>query len=624
MPSEDAAGAAPPAPPPAPPMGRRQGWRLPISAVLAFGFGGLVALAVGAVLGLLLDVAQRTTNDLLRFTAEDEIGRLVDGLANHLDPARDVVEFVAAQIESGEVPIESDERLQDLLLGTLAATPQVSGVALVRDDLSVVRAGREGGSYAAATDNWIDRADIRLGLREAPTLDGFIWGGPVYMEVRQNTFLAPRRPLRIDGQFRGFMTAIVSVTELSDFLTTSTGGLGGVSFILHGHDRVFAHPALARPDPSQPVPELNPDHPLPLVSEIGDPILQAMWQPGGEDLREILGDSPVKGRLIDMGDAEHVVIYREITDYGEPSWVVGVHLPADAVGAPLRRLILAAAVGFGILVLAVIAALLLGRTIAQPVRRLAAVADALRALDPARIGALPRSPLRELDSAALAFNSMITGLRWFATYVPRSLVLMLMRRGDGELVSDERALTVLFTDMIGFSAIAQRLTPPQLADFLNRHFGLLAACIEAEGGTVDKYIGDSVMAFWNAPETQPDHAARACRAARRIAEALAADNARRLAKGQRPVRVRIGIHTGPAIAGNIGAPGRVNYTLIGDTVNTAQRLEQFGKEIDDGRADAVVLLSGVTAAEVGCEGLRGLGRRVLPGRSDEIEVYALR
>src|SRR5690606_8705824 len=161
--------------------------------------------------------------------------------------------------------------------------------------------------------------------------------------------------------------------------------------------------------------------------------------------------------------------------------------------------------------------------IAQPVRRLAAVADALRALDPARIGALPRSPLRELDSAALAFNAMITGLRWFATYVPRSLVLMLMRRGDGELVSDERALTVLFTDMIGFSAIAQRLTPPQLADFLNRHFGLLAACIEAEGGTVDKYIGDSVMAFWNAPETQPDHAARACRAARRIAEALAAD-----------------------------------------------------------------------------------------------------
>jgi class 3 adenylate cyclase len=89
------------------------------------------------------------------------------------------------------------------------------------------------------------------------------------------------------------------------------------------------------------------------------------------------------------------------------------------------------------------------------------------------------------------------------------------------------------------------------------------------------------------------------------------------------VRVRIGIHTGPAIAGNIGAPGRVNYTLIGDTVNTAQRLEQLGKEVDDGNADAVVLLSGVTAAEVGCEGLRGLGRRVLPGRNDKIEVYAL-
>jgi class 3 adenylate cyclase len=257
------------------------------------------------------------------------------------------------------------------------------------------------------------------------------------------------------------------------------------------------------------------------------------------------------------------------------------------------------------------------------VRRLAAAADAIRALDPGRIRTLPRSPLRELDSAALAFNSMIKGLGWFATYVPRSLVLLLMRRGDAELVSEERALTVLFTDMIGFSAISQRLTPPQLADFLNRHFGLLAACIEAEGGTVDKYIGDSVMAFWGAPEPQPDHAARACRAAKRIAEALHADNTRRTAKGLRPVRVRIGIHSGPAIAGNIGAPGRINYTLIGDTVNTAQRLEQLGKEVDDGVADAVVLVSGATAAEVHDTELKPLGTHTLRGRADETEIYRL-
>ena len=266
---------------------------------------------------------------------------------------------------------------------------------------------------------------------------------------------------------------------------------------------------------------------------------------------------------------------------------------------------------------------MLGRALAGPVGRLGAAAEAIRALDPGSVEVLPHSFLREIDSAAIAFNAMVTGLKWFATYVPRSLVLLLMRRGAAELVSEERALTVLFTDMIGFSAVAQRLTPPQLADFLNRHFALLGAGIEAEGGTVDKYIGDSVMAFWGAPEPQSDHAARACRAARNIAAALREDNARRAAKGQRPIRVRIGIHSGPAIAGNIGAPGRVNYTLIGDTVNTAQRLEQLGKTVDDGAADAVVLISGATAAQAPQDEVRPIGVHVLRGRADEIEVYRL-
>src|SRR5690606_16870202 len=128
----------------------------------------------------------------------------------------------------------------------------------------------------------------------------------------------------------------------------------------------------------------------------------------------------------------HVVLYREIGGYGEQPWTVGVHFRADTVNAPILRLVVAAAVGFAILVISVLLALLLGRAIARPVRRLAEAADAVRDLK-TDLAPLPRSPLRELDSAALAFNSMVTGLRWFATYVPRSLVGMLMRRGVDEL-----------------------------------------------------------------------------------------------------------------------------------------------------------------------------------------------
>ena len=103
------------------------------------------------------------------------------------------------------------------------------------------------------------------------------------------------------------------------------------------------------------------------------------------------------------------------------------------------------------------------------------------------------------------------------------------------------------------------------------------------------------MAFWGAPTAQGDHAERAARAAVEIGRRLRADNARRRRKGLNPVRVRVGIHTGTALAGNIGAPGRVNYTLVGDTVNVAQRLEQFAKEIDDGRSDVIIVASEAVA-----------------------------
>ena len=142
--------------------------------------------------------------------------------------------------------------------------------------------------------------------------------------------------------------------------------------------------------------------------------------------------------------------------------------------------------------------------------------------------------------------------------------------------------------------LAEHLSTPETAAFLNDHFRLLAICVEAEGGTIDKFIGDSLMAFWGAPDAQLDHAARACRAARAIA---AADRMRTIAidasKGVKPVRIRVAIHTGPTIVGNIGAPGRINYTIIGDTVNIAQRIENIAKEHMTADDEVVVLVSEV-------------------------------
>ena len=234
------------------------------------------------------------------------------------------------------------------------------------------------------------------------------------------------------------------------------------------------------------------------------------------------------------------------------------------------------------------------------------------------------SRLRELDEAIGAYNSLIATLHWFETYVPRRLVKQLMAQGEQATALVERDVTVLFTDIVDFTSLAERLSASDAATFLNDHFRLLAACVEAEGGTIDKYIGDSLMAFWGAPELQMDHSVRACRAAGAIAAAIVGDNRRRRELGLPSVQIRIGIHAGPAMVGNIGAPGRINYTLVGDVVNTAQRIEDAAKDFMTDDDEAVVLISDVVQRSVGPEfSAQPIGQHILRGRHAATNVFRL-
>ena len=163
---------------------------------------------------------------------------------------------------------------------------------------------------------------------------------------------------------------------------------------------------------------------------------------------------------------------------------------------------------------------------------------------------------------------------------------------------------------------------------MNDHFAQLGGCIEAEEGTLDKFIGDSVMAFWGAPDAQPDHAERAVRAARAIMAAIDRDNESRLAKGLRAIRIRIGLHSGSVTVGNIGAPDRINYTIIGDAVNVGQRLEQFAKELPEDTEHPSSVTVVASRAVIGQlshpDGWESVGRHHMRGRDEDIEVFRMR
>lgn len=197
---------------------------------------------------------------------------------------------------------------------------------------------------------------------------------------------------------------------------------------------------------------------------------------------------------------------------------------------------------------------------------------------------LPLASALALVAAALVANLAIGYLfenrrrrllaRQFATYVPPELVRQMLHHPDRyDMQARTEQLTVMFCDLHGFTALAERMSPLAVQALLNDVLSRFTQVISAHGGTIDKYVGDCVMAFWGAPVPMPDHARRAVDAALGIIDALHAVNAERLAAGQPPVTVGIGLNTGLMSVGNMGSDVRRAYTVIGDAVNLAARLE---------------------------------------------------
>ena len=179
-------------------------------------------------------------------------------------------------------------------------------------------------------------------------------------------------------------------------------------------------------------------------------------------------------------------------------------------------------------------------------------------------------------------------------------------------------ITVLFSDLRGFCAFSQDLPPPEVLGLLNEVHSCMVEVVFAHGGTLDKYIGDGLMAYFGAPIAQADHAARALQCAQQMLLAFASLSAARAARGKATLRLSIGLNTGTAVVGSIGAANRREFTAVGDTVNLAARMETLTREYD-----ADILVSGETARKIGATcTLRHLGETPVKGRTQPVQVYA--
>ena len=590
-----------------------------ITVLLSTAIAGLVLLSAGLVLTLSSVTAWQNTFELLHTQAELAMNSIEEEVRTHVNPAMEISRFIRAQVAAGEIHPDDSAELITAFRGALAAAPQIAGVVLWDKDANKLEISREADDTVAVTvDKEAPTPELLQMLADSRRSGRTVWGPPNEGDAERN-YVYTLTPLNYQGTYWGVMATGVTISNLSSILKRIGEQHDMTAFILYG-DEVLGHPAF---DTLAPVIRDGLAR-LPTIAELGDPIVSRFYQTpainrtdkDGVEIREI--QNPEDGR-------DYVMLSRANNEFGEVPWQIGIYGPAETLDKQIDRLIGSAIAGLLVLALAILCALWIARKISRPIRALADSAEHIGRLELDGIGDIPHSRIRELDDQAGAFNQMVEGLRWFETYVPKRLVRQLIRgRGDAAIISREVELTVMFTDIIGFTALSETMSPGAVGDMLNAHFEIIARCIEAEGGTLDKYIGDSVMAFWGAPEDQPEHARRACRAALAIAAALA--EADRASAHGPSTRIKIAIHSGPLLVGNIGASSRMNYTVIGDTVNTASRIESLCGKFDDG-APAIILVSSDTTRLAGGDSMfrfEEVGGYEVKGRSGEVHVSRLR
>jgi class 3 adenylate cyclase len=315
----------------------------------------------------------------------------------------------------------------------------------------------------------------------------------------------------------------------------------------------------------------------PDVSHVGDdyaeapPLLRALYKPADTPQSETDFTTDKWGTWLSC--------YGPVTNAaGQVECGLGIDISAQAVedyerGFLATILNLSALTGIVVLLVSIWYA----RRISQPLLTLAEDLGRVQKLELDHVTHI-RSTVREVVVMREAVQKMKNGLRSFRKYVPADLVADLMALGqEARLSAEKREVTVFFSDVADFTAISEKTPPEQLVDNLSVYFdGMTRAIIETRG-TVDKFIGDSVMAFWGAPRPLPDHAVQACRAAIRCRDHSRQVGAEQQQAGKTPMFTRIGLNTGVAIIGNIGYDARLNYTAMGDTVNLASRLEGLNK-----------------------------------------------
>ncbi|MGF1475426.1 MAG: adenylate/guanylate cyclase domain-containing protein [Geminicoccaceae bacterium] len=452
-----------------------------------------------------------------------------------------------------------------------------------------------------------ERPWYRLGM----DTDGPVWTGLYRSNVEGDMRITLASALSsASSEPRAVLGVDIALNDLIAFFRDLEVSANGVAFIAKRNGGLLAHPAL---DPAM----LEP------VSETAEPTLLEISHPSGVDLSLFEAFGRDDALRIELEHGGETVLGRRfaLRDLIGIDAYLYVAAPLSDFTRSADRALRSVLVLTGVITLAVIAVgVLIARAVAEPVVRATETMASIARLDTTKPATPEHSVLAEIDTLNKSVASMHAALKSFSRYVPKELVRELLDlKQPLRLGGRRREITVLFTDIEDFTSWSETEQYERMVDGLADYFDVLSNAIAEHGGTVDKFLGDGVMAIWGAPRFDPDHTCRACDAVIDIARRLDALNERRLACGERPLKTRFGLHRGYAFVGNVGAHERFGYTALGDVVNTAARLEKANKDLG-----SEVLVSRAIAANAGPDHqFTPKGEVCLKGKTSVVDVFEL-
>jgi adenylate cyclase len=461
----------------------------------------------------------------------------------------------------------------------------------------------------------LDLPDYGYDARERPwyrdtmQTDGGIVSSPYASFSIGTPMITLSAPLQ--GHVRGVVAVDLKLDKFSELAYAHRPGEHGTVIIFDPFGVLLAHPDFARLMDRAPTRQSQPR--LPEIGEIQTGVVGAV-------MRGWSGSDRYEGSIRDDDGRDYLFRLQKFSQGDKFSGYSLLLAAENDFMQSMRELQIK-----GIIVALIVGGLfvpgvwMFGSRMSGSLRRITTQARRLRTLE-APDDVPVTSKIAEIQELGRTMAVAQRTVWSFAHFVPKDIVRGIIDTSiSTELGGVRQELTILFTDVSNFTGIAEAAEPDSLMHQTSRHLAALTGAFLAEGGTVDKFIGDSVMVFWNAPHLQFDHVERACRAALAAKTANDALNTQFVAEGLPPFDVRLGIHVGDAVVGNVGSEERMDYTALGTSVNLAARLEGLNKDY----GTSILVSDAVRMRVEHCFRFKAIASVIAKGMTTETRVHEL-